>query len=164
MINQMAIGLINRSRKATELTVGFRCLPIDMDVYGHMNNANYFRVAELARWRQTAQSGLLVLSIKEGWMFLIAEQTVNYYKPILPFKPFSVRSSISTDDKWILYEHHFESPPCREGEVPTIHARIRLRAVVKQVNGKTVQPEEVLGRCPDIRAWLSKTSKAPKAE
>ena len=55
---QIAIGLAKRhvlpASKATQraqLRARFRLYPINMDVYGHMNNACYLRVAELSRWR-----------------------------------------------------------------------------------------------------------------
>ena len=96
-------------------------------------------------------------------MFLIAEQSASYYKPILPLKPFVIRSSITAQEKWVIYEHQFESPPGRDGEEPTIHARIRLRAVVKKLNGRTVMPEDVFDQCPELRAWIVESPKTEAA-
>lgn len=151
MMWEIMEGTLQKS-KSGPLTASFRLWPIDMDVYGHMNNANYFRVAELARWRQTAQSGLLPVSIRERYMFLIAEQSVRYYKPIMPLQCFVVRSEMSTEGKWIHYDHYFQSDASAQAKV---FAHIKMKAVVKLPSGLTVLPEEVLSKCPGIRAWFA---------
>ena len=46
--------------------VPFRCYPIDMDTNLHINNACYFRVAELSRWRVFPESNMYRLSIEKG--------------------------------------------------------------------------------------------------
>ena len=121
-------------------------------VVGHCNNACYFRLAELARWRQIAQSGLLFPSIKNKWMFLIAEQTIAYKKPILPFRKFVVRSEIKMDGKWIYYDHYFQSSPDTSTAIQ--YAHIQMKSVIKKPNGKTVMPDEVLSAVPALRAWV----------
>jgi acyl-ACP thioesterase len=52
MMNQMFLGyafpgnvLLKKASVAQ-----FRLWPIDIDLFGHMNNASYIRVAELSRW------------------------------------------------------------------------------------------------------------------
>ena len=55
---QLAGGTLARILKGST-TATFRLYPLDCDIYGHMNNASYLRVAELARWRQFAQSGMV---------------------------------------------------------------------------------------------------------
>ena len=134
----------------------FRLWPLDMDVYMHMNNACYLRVAELARWRQLGQAGMLGPSIKHGWMFLIAEQTVQYIRPILPLQRFNVRSEILvTEDKWLHYNHYFEAPKGDKGLAPEQYAHIELKAVVKRTSGKTVKVSELLEQCPDASLWMA---------
>ena len=46
--------------------VPFRCYPIDMDTNMHINNACYFRVAELSRWRIFPESKMYALSVEKG--------------------------------------------------------------------------------------------------
>jgi acyl-CoA thioesterase FadM len=100
-ILQMAAGTMLGAKPGKQaLSVSFRLWPVDMDIYGHMNNACYIRVAELSRWRQSAESGLLMASVRKGWMFLIAEQSIVYTKPIMPLSQYTVRSNITTDGKW----------------------------------------------------------------
>ena len=128
-----------------------------------MNNACYFRVAELARWRQTTQGGMLGPFLRNGWMFIIAEQQVTYKRPILPFQRFTVHSEISLDGKWIIYDQFFLHTGSGSAQFlrevnhttqPIQYAHIRLKAVVKKSNGRTVMPEEVLRACPNVSAWI----------
>ncbi len=160
MLGQLVAGAIARTNNGT-LRARFRLYPIDCDVYGHMNNANYFRVAELARWRQTSQSGLLAVSLRERWMFLIAEQSIKYIRSIQPFQQYYIRSVLTVESKWIFYDHYFESS---DGDDAKLFAHIRMKAVVKRPDGKTVQPSEVEDKCPGIRAWRLDHSAQQHAE
>lgn len=82
-------------------------------------------------------------------MFLIAEQSIHYYKPIAPFSKYIVRSEIKVDEKWINYEHYFENQHSRK-----LHAHIKMRAVIKKPSGQTVKPSEVEQKCPGFKDWL----------
>lgn len=149
MLSQVALGFlrppkVNLAKKTVE--VGFRCWPIDLDTYLHMNNAQYLRVSELSRWRIFPPSGLMAASMKKGWMFLAVEQTVKYLKPIGPFQRYVVSTKMShKDNKWLLYEHTFQQHPndVKAGQEPVKYAVIDLRAVLKQRDGKTVRPAEL---------------------
>ena len=52
MANQMFLGfMFPGSVLVTKAAVApFRLWPMDIDLFGHMNNASYVRVAELSRW------------------------------------------------------------------------------------------------------------------
>ena len=52
MANQMFLGfMFPGSVGVTKAAVApFRLWPMDIDLFGHMNNASYVRVAELSRW------------------------------------------------------------------------------------------------------------------
>ncbi len=159
MIGQIGKGLMTRSGNL--LQAQFRLYPLDMDVYGHMNNACYLRVAELARWRQFAQGGMLVPCLRKGWLFIIAEQSVSYFRPILPFRTFVVRSEITVveNEKWVYYQHYFQSSS-KEGS--TVYAHIRMKCVIKQSNGKTIMPDEFVQECPELEKWLLKMPSTSK--
>ena len=47
------------SKLAFPIITSFRCWPIDIDGYYHMNNASFLRVAELARWRIGATMNMM---------------------------------------------------------------------------------------------------------
>lgn len=136
------------------VTAPFRCYPLDLDVFGHMNNANYIRVAELARWRMLTESGLFSYMLKKRLMFLLVEQTVTYARPIMPFQSYKIQTSIKvcSEDKWVYYTHIFEEAnPSSSSEPPKQYARIDAKTVMKLSNGKTVKPSEVSAINPYYR-------------
>ena len=145
----------------------FRCWPIDIDLYMHMNNAKYVRVAEMARWRLFPATGAVKQMGKDGIMFLVTDQRVSYYKPIQPFQRYVVQTSITfdkNDDKWMYYSHAFMQHPTlvKPGSQPIKYALVELKvsfthpmlvaciillrvilvptqAVAKESNGKTIR-------------------------
>jgi len=127
------------------VTAPFRCYPLDIDVFGHMNNANYIRVAELARWRMLTESNLLTYMLKRRLMFLLVEQTVKYDRPIMPFQSYNVQTSVKvcSEDKWVYYTHIFEEANPSSSDSPKVYARIEAKTVMKLSNGKTLKPSEV---------------------
>lgn len=130
--------------KNRAVAISFRCSPLDSDTYMHMNNASYFRVAELARWRIFPASGVFGAAIKDRLMFLAVEQKIAYKKPIGIFSKYVIvtKCDVYKDDKWIWYEHIFQQHPddVKANAEPSVFAKIELRAVMKSPNGKTVNP------------------------
>jgi acyl-CoA thioesterase FadM len=124
----------------------FRLWPVDMDIFIHMNNASYIRVAELHRWRMLSESGLLKQMMKDKTIFLAVDQSITYSRPILPFQKYIVTTTVkaSDDDKWMYYQHSFDQPGEVKDEKTRKHyALITLKAVMKAPSGKTVRPSEV---------------------
>jgi acyl-CoA thioesterase FadM len=137
--------VIDKARKCFE--VSFRCYPIDVDMYLHMNNAVYFRVAELARWRSSYITGLLHLYTSEGILFIVAHQSATYLRPILPFQRYVVSSSLTDfDEKWIHMRFYFSEHPSvvKLGRAPVQYAIIDVKAVLKEKSGKTLNPRVLL--------------------
>ena len=81
IINQLILGSLKKTKVLIDkhhhlhhhqnntipyYEVPFRCYPIDMDTNLHINNACYFRVAELSRWRVIPESNMYKLSIEKG--------------------------------------------------------------------------------------------------
>ena len=171
MANQLFFGFtFPCSVSVTRAAVApFRLWPIDIDLFGHMNNASYIRVAELSRWcvsnlsfpplfrslhnficmdnrRMLAESGLLVHMMRKQIVFLAVEQTITYSRPILPFQKYAVTTTVtvSEDDKWMYYHHSFDQHPDHEGgKKPKHYALIHLKAVMKENTGKTVKPSQI---------------------
>ncbi len=150
MLLQICKGYLKQPTVTKNKTIecAFRCWPIDIDLYNHMNNANYLRVAELARWNAFPGSGLFDAAVKKGIMFLAVEQSITYYKPVPSFGKYVVATSIDIykDDKWIWYTHTFLQHPdnVKVGQEARKYAEIKLRAVVKEKSGKTIKPSEQL--------------------
>jgi acyl-CoA thioesterase FadM len=142
------------------VSIEMRCSPLDIDSYLHMNNASYLRVAELCRWRVFPATGVFGAALKEKMMFLAVEQKISYKKPIQCFQKFAVvtKADIFKDDKWIWYEHVFQQHPddVKPGVNPVVFAKIELRAVMKQQNGKTVNPSCHIERSPFVANFYSK--------
>lgn len=122
--------------------VRFRCWPVDLDTNFHMNNACYFRIAELARWRGMTQQDYIARAMKNGWMFLVAEQKIVYKRSIEPFQSFEVVTSVTgKDNKWMVYKQVFRQvrKECEMGKEPFIFAEVEMTAVAKEKSGKTVK-------------------------
>ena len=119
---------INKDLKCVD--VDFRCWPVDIDIFFHMNNAKYIRVAELARWHITPATG--ILTARERHLFLAVEQRIQYFKPIAPFQKYTVRTTLSyspDDNKWLHYNHAFiqHRSDVKENQEPIKYAEIQLK-------------------------------------
>lgn len=147
VMNQMILGATYPAKVVSkQVSSNWRCYPVDLDLFGHMNNANYIRVAELSRWRMLAESGLFQFMRKRRLVFLLVEQQVTYARPIMPFQSYVVQTRIRVDiddDKWLYYTHTFEEANPRAGAEPKQYAKIEAKTVMKEANGKTVRPSEV---------------------
>lgn len=129
--------------KTLVYSVPFRCWPIDMDMFIHMNNASYLRVAELARWRIFPQTGAIELTRKRGILFLVVSQQASYLKQLPALKNFEVETKVTVaDNKWLHYTHTFQKPP-KAGQDPYIYAVVECKAVLKEKSGKTVRLTEI---------------------
>jgi hypothetical protein len=149
MLNQLMLGFarpstVTRARGIPSTDVAFRCWPIDLDIYMHMNNSCYLRVAELARWRAFPATGLLGKVMRDKVLFLAVEQQIRYLRPIAPFRKYVVSTTctVHEDDKWLWYRHVFEQHPddVKPGKEAGKYAIIDLKAVLKEQSGKTIQP------------------------
>ncbi len=139
VLNQVILGSIKKVPITSPYSVAFRCWPIDIDIFMHLNNASYFRVAELARWRMFPQSNMKKLS---GTMFLVVKQDIKYIRPILPFQNYVVNTKLTvSEDKWLIHEHVFQQHPddVKKDQKPVVYAAVNATAVVKEKSGKTVK-------------------------
>jgi acyl-CoA thioesterase FadM len=142
--NQLIWGMMRKHADVNPfekvVTKQFRCWPVDLDIFGHMNNASYIRVGELCRWRMLAASGMLPKMLKDQVAFLVTEQKVTYLKPIDPFQTYNVNTSVTVDEtgKWALYKHSFQSISPDPKKAVT-YGTVEVKAVLKQRDGKTVR-------------------------
>lgn len=80
----------------------FRVLPIDIDVYRHMNHAKYLNYLEAARWDFQVRSGFLKLALKKGWIGPLAQVQIEYFRPLTLFRLFEVTTQfVAFEDKWL---------------------------------------------------------------
>ena len=141
---------VTSSNRSVDLAM--RCSLLDIDMYLHMNNAQYLRVAELCRWRIFPATGIFAAAMKQRLMFLAVEQKISYLKPIEALQKYVVRTTcdIYKDDKWLYYEHTFLQHPDEvpKDKEPQVFAKVVLRAVMKLPGGKTVKPSSHVGLSP----------------
>ena len=80
----------------------FRVLPIDIDVYGHMNHAKYLNYLEAARWDLQYRSGFLKIALKKGWIGPLSHVELDYYRPLKAFDKFKITTQfIAFEEKWL---------------------------------------------------------------
>ena len=73
-----------------------RCGILDIDIFGHMNNASYLSHAEYARWDCTAYNGLMETMLSTRTMFIVASSSIKYRREIKPlFKQFVLHTYIA---------------------------------------------------------------------
>lgn len=119
---------------------------MDLDMFMHLNNTAYPRVAELASWQLLAAVGFLSIVPSKGLLALVVtEQKVEYLRQIEPFQKYEVHTTIKkSDNKWLDYSHKFlqHRSDVTENEEPIVYATVTKRGVVKNLKGKTVKIEE----------------------
>jgi acyl-CoA thioesterase FadM len=109
----------------------FRCWPIDIDIFFHMNNAKYLTVAEMARWRMMFSMGSRELLAKRC-TFFVTEQNITYLKAIQPLQKYTVETKVEynpVDNKWLWYTHTFLQHPSsiKNGQDPVIYAVVSAK-------------------------------------
>lgn len=156
--HQILRGSLSRPVVTPEKTVviAFRCWPIDIDPFLHMNNSKYLLNAELARWRTLSAGDVLSRAMsKEGLLFLATENNVRYMHPIAPLQKYEISTTCTVDggDKWFYFRHTFQEHPDDVKGKAKEFAIIDLKAVVKQKNGKTIKPSTLIQESEFYREW-----------
>ena len=96
-------GLLEESRAA------FRVMPNDCDINFHMNNGRYLSFMDLGRVHLMAQTGLLPVILKQGWMPVLTAAEINFIRSIQPLQKFDLATRlVSWDDKYFYIEQKFE--------------------------------------------------------
>ena len=152
----LARGYLNRRAGSLVPGAGFsvphvmrtRCGLLDVDSFGHMNNAAYFTHCELARWQLIAEVGALTVMQRERLIFLVGSTVTRFRREVQPFQPFEVHTQmLGWDERSMVYEHNIklsaDSPPL---------SQTLCRAVIKS-KGKLVSPEDffaAMGLPPEL--------------
>lgn len=89
-------------------TLTLRVLPNDIDLNLHMNNGRYLTICDLNRIDMFIRTGLVRLMIKNKWMPVISEHTMQYKKPLNLLKKYQVKMEITGwDDRAFFMSHTF---------------------------------------------------------
>ncbi|MCT7374495.1 thioesterase family protein [Chelativorans salis] len=88
--------------------LAFRCLPTDLDMNFHLNNARYMMLADMGRIDIFLRGGLVAAARKRGWGPLLGGLQVAYVREIRLWQRFELVSSIETwEDTQIIGRHRF---------------------------------------------------------
>lgn len=151
ILNQIGLGYLksltyNSTKVGTNPAVvfnqRFRCWPV---IFSHLNNASFFRFADLTRWRAFYSSGCFKLFSK-GVVFIVVEQKASYYHMIMNSDTFIVETTVhGEDNKWLMYQHKFLQDPStvKPGKEPKVYAQVECKGVLKHLTGKTARLTEV---------------------
>jgi acyl-CoA thioesterase FadM len=86
----------------------FRCLPTDIDSYGHMNNARYAMLADIGRIDLFIRSGMMRLGRKKNWWPLMGGNQTVYNREIRLWQAFDVVSVFDLwQDRQLIGRHEF---------------------------------------------------------
>ncbi|MCT8989340.1 thioesterase family protein [Chelativorans sp. SCAU2101] len=79
-----------------ESRLSFRCLPTDVDMNLHLNNARYMMLADLGRMDIFFRCGLMRLARKRGWAPLLGGLQTAFVREIRLWQRFEIVSTIET--------------------------------------------------------------------
>lgn len=123
------------------VTRKFRAGLFDIDFNMHINNANYMRFMEKARWDHPVQTNTWDLMLKEKLNFIVAGIEMGYIREIPFAKQFEVQTHyLGWDEKYVYLEQRFVV-------ADKIYAYGLVKAVFLQ-KGRLASPEtvaEILG-------------------
>jgi len=132
----------------------FRCLPTDLDIYGHMNNARYLAILDLARLDMLLQSRKLGVFLKRGWYPVVAAETIRFRTSLKIFQRFEVETkSLGRDERTVFVQQKVY----REGKLV---AEATIRLSIQCWSAGTVSPSEVIEALgteptpPVLPAWV----------
>lgn len=131
----------------SESLLSFHVWPGDLDFFGHMNNGRYLTLMDSGRWDIMGRLGLIPLLREKRCISVLGGATIQFLRPLAPFRRFTLRSRIvAWDEKWFYIEQTFES----EGRVV---AKGLVRGLIR-APGRSVPTSEVLG-------WLGLSVASP---
>lgn len=95
-------------RMGDESRLAFRCLPTDVDLNLHLNNARYMMLADLGRIDILLRAGLLGLARRNGWAPMMGGLQAVFVREIRLWRSFEVVSTIETwEDTQVIGRHRF---------------------------------------------------------
>jgi len=101
---------------------------LDIDQFGHMNNAAYAVHFEMARWEMGAASGLVTHTLRHKIAFIVASVALRFRRELKPLQAFEIHSEcVCADDKGM---HLLQL--CREPGGGRVMAGSMSRAVLRK--------------------------------
>jgi acyl-CoA thioesterase FadM len=119
-----------------EIRLPLQISPMDLDIYGHVNNGRYLTLMDFGRFAHTQRTGMLKVMLQRRWIPVVGSATVYYLRELKAFDRVELVTRLACwDEKWFFFEHRFE----RKGEVCALGA---VKGVCKH-RGRTVPPAEL---------------------
>ena len=88
--------------------LAMRCLPGDIDHYGHMNNARYTMIGDVGRLDLFSRSGIWDLHKSRGWGPMMDGSEIAYLREIRLWKRFDLLTSMDYwTDRHFVVRHRF---------------------------------------------------------
>jgi len=113
-----------------------RVAATDLDLFLHMNNGKYASIMDLGRIDLLQRAGMWDTVRANGWLPLVAAQTITYRRSLKPWQRFTLRTRyLGADEGWVYHEQTFLS-----GDELYAHAIVRSR-FVKNAGGSVSQEE-----------------------
>lgn len=141
-------------RLGDTIEMGFRVLPNDIDVIGHMNNGRYMTMIDLALIEYFTRMGFLKVLVRRGWRPMLGGSMISFRRGLKPFRRYTLRFAVSCwDDRWNYMRFEF----VRDGRATAAgHAKGAVVGTEGIVN--TAQVHAALGideRSPDVPASIA---------
>lgn len=114
----------------------------DLDLNWHMNNGRFLTIMDLGRMDLLKRTGTLDMAIKNKWMPIVGNATIDFKRPLKLWQKYELHTRISGwDDKWIYLEQTFFS---RDKLIAKGHIKGLLRGkdgnIPPQSIMETIQP------------------------
>lgn len=111
------LWIVLRSRWASRCaplgpcTTRLRIWPNDLDVFLHVNNGVYLSLCDLGRVDLMLRSGSLGLASGRRRVFMVAAETIQFYRPLGLLEAFHLDTSVvGWDEKAFFVQHRFWVP------------------------------------------------------
>lgn len=129
------------------------CWPIDIDIFGELNNGRTLTLFDLGRFTMGMRVGLVKVLKQNGWAMTMAGVSVRYRRRVKMFQKFTVHTRALGRDEKFLYLHQ---SMWRNGEATS---SALYRAAITDKNGivATERLAEALGCAdwdPKLPEWV----------
>jgi acyl-CoA thioesterase FadM len=137
---------------------GFRVLPNDIDINGHMNNGRYMTIVDLMLMEYFVRIGFASVLLKKGWRPMSGGSFITYRRGLKPFQTYRLRYRIDACDmhwNFMRFEFLDGDKVCASGYMKG--ASVGKEGLIKNVDsyaqlGQAVLPNPI----PDaVEHWLA---------
>lgn len=89
----------------------WRVLPGDIDAFGHMNNARYPVLMDIARIDFLLRCGLFRGVLRERWAVPVGSVHLRFRRSLRPFERFELHTRLlHWDERWFYFRQEFRRP------------------------------------------------------